>query len=354
MKGSAWFPLAVAGWLACSGIAHAAEHALGDISEHEVQQLSVRAQMEKMRRVILLQHAGLALYLDNLISRLWTHVDSDRPMARVYVVEDAVAGAHTFPDGAIYLTTGMMAHTQNEDQLAMILSHEIIHYKRRHALAALNHSRSTAPLNPGEIRQDLAMFLHAAEQEADREGLVLMQQAGFCAQTAVSRVDASGDGRTKGVVAFNQRLAQVKRALDQMPAGDADRNCQNRVPEYDFYIAPALLANARSATRQGAWEQASESIQRYIAIRADDPQAYYLQGDIAYRSGKRSDLTISSFQKAIDLDRSFIPAYRALGFMHFKAGRLQDARSYFETSLALAPHADENDYIRGYLQLCSE
>ena len=47
-------------------------------------------------------------------------------------------------------------------------------------------------------------------------------------------------------------------------------------------------------------------------------------------------------------------AVAALGFIHFKAGHLKEARRFFENSLALAPHADENDYIRGYLRLCGE
>ena len=46
------------------------------------------------------------------------------------------------PDGRIYLTTGMLAHVENEAQLAMVLGHEIGHVIEEHALESLRRQRS--------------------------------------------------------------------------------------------------------------------------------------------------------------------------------------------------------------------
>ena len=58
------------------------------------------------------------------------------------VVEDIYPNASSLPDGRIYLTTGMLAHVENEAQLAMVLGHEIGHVIQEHALESLRRQRS--------------------------------------------------------------------------------------------------------------------------------------------------------------------------------------------------------------------
>ena len=58
------------------------------------------------------------------------------------VVQDIVPNAYALPDGRIYITTGMLAHVENEAQLAMVLGHEIGHVIEEHALESLRRQRS--------------------------------------------------------------------------------------------------------------------------------------------------------------------------------------------------------------------
>ena len=58
------------------------------------------------------------------------------------VLQDIYPNATALPDGRIYLTTGMLAHVDNEAQLAMVLGHEIGHVIEEHALEALRKRRS--------------------------------------------------------------------------------------------------------------------------------------------------------------------------------------------------------------------
>ena len=58
------------------------------------------------------------------------------------VVEDICPNAAALPGGRIYLTTGMLAHVENEAQLAMVLGYEIGHVIEEHALESLRRRRS--------------------------------------------------------------------------------------------------------------------------------------------------------------------------------------------------------------------
>ena len=72
-------------------------------------------------------------------------VPPDTPASTTFsfrVVQDIYPNAAALPDGRIYLTTGMLAHVENEAQLAMVLGLEIGHVIEEHALESLRRQRS--------------------------------------------------------------------------------------------------------------------------------------------------------------------------------------------------------------------
>ena len=72
-------------------------------------------------------------------------VPPDSPASTTFsfrVVQNIYPKASALPDGRIYLTTGMLAHVENEAQLAMVLGHEIGHVIEEHALESLRRRRS--------------------------------------------------------------------------------------------------------------------------------------------------------------------------------------------------------------------
>ena len=81
-------------------------------------------------------------YLSSLGQSL---VPPETPAATTFsfrVVQDIYPNAYALPDGRIYITTGMLAHVDNEAQLAMVLGHEIGHVIEEHALESLRRQRS--------------------------------------------------------------------------------------------------------------------------------------------------------------------------------------------------------------------
>ena len=50
-----------------------------------------------------------------------------------YIVKTSEINAFATDRGEIFITIGLLAQIENEAQLAFVLSHEIIHYKNKHA-----------------------------------------------------------------------------------------------------------------------------------------------------------------------------------------------------------------------------
>ncbi len=318
--------------------------------------LAEQASLEQSRS--LLRNAQLDHYLKSLVGRLWEFVESDLPPMTIRIIEDPEPNAVVYANGICYLTSGMLALVENEDQLAMIVAHELVHYIRRDSLEAfdLDAAAGTRGARTGEH------FTAAAEKRADLEGMGLIRAAGYCPHAILELLVGFQNSKIPlmfslgaSPMSFGERIAGFETLL---VTETADRECDTpprEGVEFRARTASALLANAEAAARRGIWETAGTSIADYLAIVTDNPQAHFIMGEVFLRKSKR-DLqgAIDAFQRAIELDRKFLPAYRALGVLYLKEGHRSVARQFFEHHLAVAPEAPENSYIKGYLQLCQE
>ena len=74
------------------------------------------------------------------------------------VLDSPVINAFALPGGYIYLTRGLLAHLENEAQLAMVLGHEVAHVAARHASArAAKAQLAQVGLIGGAIASELAL-----------------------------------------------------------------------------------------------------------------------------------------------------------------------------------------------------
>ncbi len=55
---------------------------------------------------------------------------------KVFVVKSSVVNAFATNQGYLFITTGLLAQLENEAQLAFVLCHELIHYKKKHVIKA--------------------------------------------------------------------------------------------------------------------------------------------------------------------------------------------------------------------------
>ena len=103
-----------------------------------------QASFELNCRIFLISPV-LRAYMDRIAGRLWAHVKSKLPAVDIRILIDPTPMAFAYPNGIVYLSTGILAHCRNEDQLATIIAHEIVHYIERHALSAFNQHRGPSP-----------------------------------------------------------------------------------------------------------------------------------------------------------------------------------------------------------------
>jgi predicted Zn-dependent protease len=121
------------------------------------------------------------------------------------VIDSPVVNAFALPGGYVYVTRGLLAHVQNEAQLAVVLGHEIAHVAARHSSQQANRSKwsqigliagailgqkvlgdrmpNLAPTLINAGGQALQMFMlrysREAEHESDNLGVAWANQAGY-------------------------------------------------------------------------------------------------------------------------------------------------------------------------------
>jgi Zn-dependent protease with chaperone function len=87
--------------------------------------------------------SGRLLYNDPIsdyVEKVRREVTASDPQlaseTKVFVVKSSVVNAFATNQGYLFITTGLLAQLENEAQLAFVLCHELIHYKKKHVIKA--------------------------------------------------------------------------------------------------------------------------------------------------------------------------------------------------------------------------
>jgi predicted Zn-dependent protease len=332
--------------------------------------LAAQEQAALEQRGVVLQDAVLSAYLQSVARRLWQQAPSDLDAPTIKVFMDPRMQAYAYPNGVCFLSTGILNRLENEDQLAMILAHEMVHFLRQHTAALYDHFQLTAQSTglpyadqsqaPGGLA--LKQKIDAAEYQADDEGLVIFRAAGYCPSEVLPLMSnllnsLQDQGSAETIERLEGRIETMKSHISR--SRDGVRCMSATAGDPGFFlnrIAPALMANAQAALNCGDWDQADQSISKFLALKPDEAGAHYLKGEILRRrnDGDGQRQCIGSYLKALKIDPGFPPAHRALGELHFKAGRFQAAKPYFEAFLSLAPQDGAREFIKGYLRQCRD
>ena len=322
-------------------------------------------------------------YLNQVAARLRPQSAPQGLVIRVKVIQNAYLNAFAYPNGRIYIHTGLLAHMENEDQLAAVLAHEMTHCIRRHALRAFRmYRQQPAVLTAFQHAliktrglQDMARFLgftgtmaavsgytRELEAEADRLGMELMTAAGYNPKEAL--------------YLFDQMIAEIEQEGLEEPFffGSHPKvvqrvdNLQNLPDPVYLKLRPAIgnrevflanlarlfLDNAGMDIRLGRFQAARREIEKFLRIHPDDSRAYFLLGEIFRQRGQTNDTdnALKYYGIAIGLDPSYAAPLKAIGIIHYKQGHHALAKKYFESCLQLSPDAPDKAYIQGYLKQC--
>lgn len=138
---------------------------------------------------------GLGRYVRSIVDRLEPHANLDRPIRHVTVLNSPIVNAFATPEGGVYVTRGIMALANSEDELAGVIGHEIGHVAEGHG-ASRQSTSILAGLGSVVLQAagagDLAMlgynvganlgmasYSRGQEADSDRLGVRYLRRAGY-------------------------------------------------------------------------------------------------------------------------------------------------------------------------------
>ena len=303
---------------------------------------------------------------------------------KIKVIKNPYLNAFAFPNGVLYIHTGILARMENEAQLAALLGHEMTHCTHRHALKTLRYLKDktgfligvqAALREFGGVR-DLGTLLGSLgsraaisgysqelEREADMVGLGLMVRAGYDPNEALKLFKHLKAELAKEKIKEPFFFGTHPKLQERMEncedfLGNHDRDRETGVRNTEIFLTKihkAILDNAWLDLRAGRFQPAHRGAEKYLTIKLNDAKAYYLLGEVFRQRGRDGDTKRAKayYEKAVSLDPFCGDIHKAIGLVFYKEGKKTLARRSFETCLSLSPNRGDKAYILGYLRNCN-
>ena len=325
----------------------------------------------------------LEAYLNQVARRLQPPEVYQRIPFSVRVLNNPRLNAFAFPNGVIYVHTGLLARLDNEAQLAMLLGHEMTHATHRHTVKEFRQTKNrrawlasvqtTLGGVPGigglagalgEIGATAAVtgYSRDLEREADIEGLRRAAAAGYDPVESpklfhVLVRDAQQE-KVKAPLfyATHPRLQERIETIEETVRTEyRDRpGGLTNAAVFRKNTSQVVLDNAWMDLKAGRFDAARDGATKYVALGAGDARGHYLLGEVLRQKGERTatEQAIAHYRKAIAADRAYPDPHRGLGLLHFQLAQKPQARRALETYLSLSPQAGDRAYIEEYIQQC--
>jgi predicted Zn-dependent protease len=354
--------------------------------EEDERRLWARSE-EEQRRLdasgLLYEDPALDAYLHAVLERLRPpDVGATVLPVRIRVLRHPFLNAFAFPNGALYVHTGILARLDNEAQLATLLAHELTHATHRHTVARFRDVQNkTAFMSTvgvmampfgligavvllfGAVGTVAAVYGYSQEQEAeaDRVGLALVVRAGYDPREApkiFAHLKQWVQDEKKPEPFFfgtHPKLEERTASYEALLKGEF-REAAARggtVGDTDFLTRTRalLLVNAELDLQAGRFLQARKGLTKYLALAPDDARAYYYVAETHRRGGEAKErvTALEQYAAALARDPTYADPYRGMGTLHYQAGEYASAREAFRTYLDLAPAAKDRPFIEEIL-----
>jgi predicted Zn-dependent protease len=333
---------------------------------------------------IIYEDQELEDYLSRIVRKLQPPEIHETFNFRLRIIKDPHLNAFAFPNGVIYVHTGILARLDNEAQFAALIAHEMTHCTRRHTLRAFRVLKNHKAI-PGSQRkamarsgkgENLLAFLGKAgskaavtgysqklETEADTVGLELMSKAGYEPSEALRLFEhLKHEVDTQNIKTpflfgthprLQKRMDNYKDFLYDLKQ-DKRQGIKNRGIFLER-IQKVVLYNTFLDLKAGRFSAAQRGAEKYLMIRPDDARAFFLLGEIYRQKGETGkNLKAKEFYgKAISMDPSYADPHRAVGLIDYKEGECMLAKRSFESYLALSHQPPDRAYIERYLEKCN-
>ncbi|KEY60296.1 M48 family metallopeptidase [Serratia sp. DD3] len=269
----------------------------------------------------------LTQYINQLGNRLVANASSVLTPFHFFLVRNDSINAFAFFGGNVVLHSALFRETDNENQLASVLAHEISHVTQRHLARAMEDQRRNAPLtwagalgsvllamaNPAMgmaalsgtmagTQQGIISFTQSNEQEADRIGIQLLQRSGF-------DPEAMPD--------FLQKLSDLSRYSSKPP----EMLLTHPLPD-------SRLADSRNRANQMP-RIVVQSSQDYLLARVRTLGMYSAEG-----YGLNENILMSYSQGNV---REQLAAKYGRAILYYQAKKYDEARNILQPLLAADP-----------------
>lgn len=135
------------------------------------------------RRALLYQDPQLLALVQRIGHELAPPATDDYIDYRFHVLRDPSPNAFAFPNGHVYVHTGMLARMADESQLAALLAHEINHVAGHHTILShrITVKRFAIQVLGGSLASLMGQLRYSRqlEQEADDRAPQLMRETGY-------------------------------------------------------------------------------------------------------------------------------------------------------------------------------
>lgn len=324
---------------------------------------------------------ALVRYVNHVAQRLVPEAATGTEIdIQVRLIRSPYLNAFAYPNGAIYVHTGLLARMENEAQLATLLGHEISHVLDRHALRNVRSLKnksgfaaifSLASYTVGGLLGSLIGVMgqvgayaavqgysQSLEADADVAGLRLMAEAGY---------DPHEAGKLFQLL--QQDLALMKE--DEPFFWGSHPRLQQRLQTYQ-HLLNTTYGNQQGLRNPEPFRTHAERLQLmtieqdlgagrnvparllledYLDTHPTSAQAHYLHGQYYRQAEPDADsLALAAYAEARTHAPGFAPAYQAAGMLHYQAGRLAEAEPLLTEYLRLHPSASDRGYIQQYLR----
>ena len=332
-------------------------------------------------------------YLQDIVERLVPEFFTEDPRrVRSYVLVAQSPNAFVLPNGAIYVTSGMLVLLENEAQLATILGHEFSHFQYRHHLRQERQEESarragvvfgvflagltgaaggSVDSNMTSSAADLWTRVSAGgysrdlEREADRMGLIAVLGAGYePSQTGrafeLLRQSSEKEGfEHQGLFAshpeLTERIENYRQFLKTPEMQSLASGHRVGEEQYLNQVSAVMLPHAELQIRLHRADEARETLARYRKAAGIDAKATFLLGEaFRYESeGKGGQKLLSAaehYRRAIELDPDCIDCYRELGLVYRTMDEHALSRKFLTKYVELAPDRPDVLIIKSFFK----
>lgn len=366
--------------------------------EHVLDEKSLWKQCEEIQKKLVNSTAiypddQLDVYVNSVLDKLIAgNEEKWGADIKAYIVYDSDFNAMMYPNGFMIVHTGLLAHLDNEAQLATILGHELTHFLHRHSLKQQNKRVNvTAALSTlrlaavgatyglaysgydssaiRTIHDSIAIGLEGAfygysrstEFDSDQGGFELIKKAGYDVNEAKAAMENmlvvtelvekknrapyfySSHPKTKA------RVKNYEKFINNLSKEvDVGASISNGEKEYMSRIKNLLVDNLELDIKKKNIKLAKRQIKKYVKAYSEDYKSLYLEGVLLMREGEK-EKAIEKLSKSKELNPNYSAVLKNLGILLYKKGEKTEAKENFEKYLALEPNAKDAEFIRGYI-----